>query len=150
MTAEAWAVAEVGTILDRKRDQGEMASFAELREETGVGHDDLKDVLDTLRESGQMVEAAPGEFRRPFDDEVAGGAAESRPAPEPDEEPLAEEAPRLGAERPRPRVTSPEGECLLTMGVAKALGAEALGKLVAAGIEEAAEQGGAFVLRVSP
>lgn len=156
-------------MLDRARGAGEMVSFEELRTETGVGHDDMTDVLNVLRERGDAIEGAPGEWRRPFDDELEDLQASSASAGEGEEEPvvgaasersseddLSEFEGRLRERRGRAvlgeavsaRLTD-DGEVRLTVGVAVALGPEALGKLVEAGIAEAKAAERPFVLRVS-
>lgn len=161
MTVESWARDEVGTLLDRARDAGEAMGIGAIREEVGIGHGDLEEVLNELREAGEAVEATPGEWRRPFDDEVPGAAepGELLHVHESSEETLAEAEERAGgrpapapASRPSPAasVAADVGEVRLTMAVASALEAETIGKLVEAGIAEAKEQARAFVLRVEP
>lgn len=140
-------------MLDRARDENRTVPLAELQEEVGVGHGDLQETLSALRERGEAVEGAPGEWRRPFDDELADARPVSAASDRSGRDDLdaIEERVRVRNGQPpapRPRVTSESGECVLTVGVAQALGAEALGKLAAAGIEEAVAEGRAFVLRV--
>lgn len=164
MTAEPWALGEVGNALDKARDQGETRDVTALREECGVGHDDLSDVLNALREQGLAVEAAPGEWRRPFDGEtdVGAGAEDAGPGAAEaaldrfdgrgeEDEPSAPASPgRRAHPTAAAAVAAGEGEVRMTMAVAGALKPETMGELVAAGMEEAKEAGRAFVLRVEP
>jgi hypothetical protein len=158
MTAEAWAIEEVRTKLTLASDQGETMGIGELREEVGIGHDDLMSVLDSLRESGDAVEHTPGEWRTPYDDEREdtgsdeAGEAAARAAldrrdgrAEEDEKPGARAAPA-----PQTGTLEGGGGVVLTMAVASALDAETIGKLVEAGITEAKADDRAFVLRVEP
>jgi hypothetical protein len=147
MTAEAWALGEVRTILARVGDENSTATIETLREEVGIGHDDLSEVLQALRERGQAVEDSPGEWRRPFDGELDGAPDGEREMTEDD----ASEGPApKRRDRAAPAVAAGDGEVVLTMAVAGALDAETIGKLVEAGIGEAKADGRAFVLRVSP
>lgn len=166
MTAEVWALDDVRQRLIAAGEQGEMLTVAALREAIGIGHDDLTDVLNTLREAGDAVEGAPNEWRAPYDDELESRAGGEAAADDGSEEDADDErgaaALREHDERARRRgqpLVAPiaasgaaptTGEVVLTMAVAKALDPETIGKLVEAGINESSEADRAFVLRVEP
>lgn len=144
MTAEApeWAVPLVESALAERIGQGTVAE-ATIQEEVGIGGGDLRATLDVLREGGKAVEEAPGEWRAPYEDEERAAAAP----------PTAPSIPDDGDERehasPVPRRTRAAAvETKLTAGMAKALGPDALGQIVHAGIEDAGEA--PFVLMVEP
>jgi len=154
MTAEAWAMGEVKNKLVVAGEQGEMLSFDALRSEVGIGHEDLTDVLDALREAGDAVEGAPGEWRAPYEDEREARSA-GAPASEADEDADDAEPPPARRARRRPHdsdvvMNGEPGGVVLTMAVASALDAETIGKLVEAGIAEAKQNGQPFILRVEP
>lgn len=133
-------------------DQGATREFASLREEFEVGHDDMEAMLDLLRTHGKAVEDAPGEWRAPYDDEGVD-----------DDDPEVEAGLRVSAETDesaQPAAAAQPGEAQrwgfagamlphvrLTRSIAAALEAEALGRLVLAGI---ADTDGVFVLEVVP
>lgn len=127
-----------------------MLSMGELRELTGLGHEDLTAVLDELREAGAAVEAAPGEWRGPYEDE-AGEAAARAAMDRRDgrDEELDEEDPGPSPFREE-RPSEEASEVVLTTLIASALDSETIGKLVQAGINEASSERRAFVLRVLP
>lgn len=146
MSAEAWALGEVKTAVHKASDENRNATAEELRAEVGIGHDDLAEVLSTLRERGEVVEDAPGEWRRPYDDE--------RTAPDRSDD-AAEDVSEGGAPAPgrapaRVAEEQPTSIVTLTMAVAAALDAETMGKLVEAGIAEANDERREFVLRIVP
>lgn len=152
MTAEPWALSEVGNALDRARDDGEPATTGALREQVGIGHEDLQDVLSALRERGEAVEAAPGEWRRPFEDEQATQRAAATEAADGEEDGGVDEpstaAPARGARRGAVMVATEDGQVVLTAKVLAALDAETIGKIVQAGVEDAGED--VFTLTVRP
>lgn len=150
MTAEPWALSDVEDALDRARDEGGGATLVALREEVGIGHEDLKDVLSVLRERGEAVEAAPGEWRRPFDDEQATQRSHAVEA-EDGEDGVAVDDPapvQRGARRGSVLVATDDGQVVLTAKVLQALDAETIGKIVQAGVEDAGED--VFTLTVRP
>lgn len=154
MTAEAWAMEDVKHKLVVAGEQGEMLPFDALRSEVGIGHEDLTDVLDALREAGDAVEGAPGEWRPPYDDEREARSA-SAPASEAEEEGAGDGPPPARRARRRQHdsdavLNGEPGGVVLTMAVASALDAETIGKLVEAGIAEAKQNDQPFVLRVEP
>lgn len=137
-------VREIARELEVAGEQGQTMSVAALRDHFELGHDDLLEALDALREHGQAVEAAPGEWRGPMADEL--------PQPEPPRVrvSVADEEPPEREPLPRGTLLSSSGATVrLTPGVADALNAEALGAIVKAGIEEAKALGEPFVLEVS-
>lgn len=173
MTAEAWALDDVKNRLIVASEAGEMLSVAALRDEIGIGHDDLTSVLDALRESGDAVEGAPNEWRAPYDDERDAAPATESAAEQGDEDDEAAAAARRALDRrdrPARERAAPtareaigalaedspftggvtKGGVVLTQKVAGALSSETIGELVKAGISEAEEDQRAFVLRVEP
>lgn len=140
---------ELSRLLVIASETGDARSFPSLQEELGVGHDDLAGMLDRLREHGQAIEAAPGEWRGPMADELP---REQEPEAEP-------ESPRVRVDAPADDLPEPGRGFLseavtfgatvrLTPGVAAALDAPALGAIVKAGIDEAKEAGVPFILEV--
>lgn len=134
-------------------DVGDHRSRHQLQEACGIGSGDLDAVLDALASEGRAEEQAPDEWVIPRESERPPVERE-----EPDGEP--EEVEEAEAEPPgprapipgRPRRPLPEGQDVrvqLPMGVAKTLGADALGNVVAAGIGEAEEHGSGFVFEVT-
>jgi hypothetical protein len=153
MPAEGWAIDAVANELALARDAGEMRSVSALQEACGVGHEDLMAVLDVMRERGSAVEAAPGEWRQPFEDEVAPPAAEDAPqAPEaPGGMSLAEAEMRTGPGRAGTvpaRALVGEATASLPRAMADVLDAAAIGALVKAGIESC-PVGQTFVFEVT-
>lgn len=153
MTAEEWAVTEVGNALTSATDSGGTLSVGELRETVGIGHDDLMDVLGTLREAGLAEEVTPGEWRQPDGEARAGESTEVTGEGATDAARAVLDRLDGKRERGQPAVEAPArlgAEVVLTAAVAQALGAEALGTLVMAGLGEASEAERAFVLRIEP
>lgn len=154
MTVESWAVGEVQAVLNRAGDAGEGLGFEALREEVGIGHDDLEDVLNHLRERGDAVESAPGEWRSPYEDEREGAAIppaaestqEGEPPPPPAKTPGTENVGRRAAPVP----DDDESQIALTAKVLAAMDSETIGKIVEAGVAEAQADHKVFVLRVGP
>lgn len=135
-------------------ESGETRTFAELQDTYGLGHEDLAAALDTLREHGKAVEAAPGEWRGPMADELGSGppagAGESADGAGPVVVSVGEGEPE--DERPPARWLSESAQVQptvrLTMAIADALEPQSLGALVKAGIEEARGDGVPFWLEV--
>lgn len=138
---------ELERLLVIEAERGATVTEAHLREELGVGHDDLRELLSTLCEVGKAVEEAPGEW--------TGG----------DGVPAAQEAPRVVVKAGEPEEVDgppavrssglpgwglePPAQVRLSRGMIEALGAEALGALIKAGISDTVE-GGTFRLEVTP
>lgn len=155
MSTDATVGAARETILNelaQARDVSETRSFAELREATGLGHEDLTSVLEAMNAGGDVREETPGEYVLMHDDDI-GVERES----EVDDPGVSlEEAERRAAAGPMTPRRARRGETetaprkvSLTRGVAAALDAAALGALVKAGIDEAAEQNATFVFEVT-
>ena len=146
MTAPEWALPMVERALADKAVGGETITEAALQEEVGIGHDDLRATLDALREEGKAVEEAPGEWRAPYEDEeqIEAGEPAAERASSADLPSTALSAPRADSRLAR----AGEVTTVLTAGMAKSLGADALGQFIHAGIEDAS--GRPFVLRVEP
>lgn len=150
-TADPTLKAMVLDDLRRAGDIGEGRSRAQLREAVGIGAGDLDRVLDELSANGDVTEAEPDRW------EPAGDRWEPEPA-------AAGEAelpgrPREEAEAPAaaPDVDEPFGgggaedkRVELSAGVAGMLDEATLGKIVKAGIDEAAGAGVAFEFVVLP
>jgi hypothetical protein len=157
MTAEPAAFDQVRGKLEERAVAGEAVTEAELREEFGIGHDDLTQVLQSLSNDGEAVHEAPGEWRAPYADERerfarATGEEGDGEAAEP-EAAAAEAVERTAAgglrrQAPvRPQVVAGDGEVVLTKGVLSVMDDETIGKIVKAGVEES--DGDEFVLRVA-
>lgn len=125
-----------------------------MGEVPGVDVAGITATLQALREVGKAFEDAPGEWRGPYEDEIAAVAAGepepivvSVPAPEtPDEGPP--DWFGQSDNRRRPQVSA--GPTVkLTPAIAAALSAESLGAVVKAGIDEADKAGIPFILEVS-
>lgn len=167
MTAEAWALTEVRAILERAGVGDEAVGVDEIRAEAGVGHDDLTDVLSTLRERGEAVEDEPGKWRTPY-----GAPAPATDAPDVQDD-VVEHAPEQGGEADRrvaefmaperqqtaraaalepglTRATADGSQIVLTATILGAMTAEVIGAIVHAGVAEAAETKSVFVFRVEP
>lgn len=151
MPAEGWAIDAVANELALARDGGEMRSVSALQEACGVGHEDLMAVLDVMRERGSAVEAAPGEWRQPFEDEVAPPAAEDEPqAPEAPAGMSLAEAERAAAVAAPAFTRAAVGEATASLprAMADVLDAAAIGSLVKAGIDSC-PVGQTFVFEVT-
>lgn len=152
---------EVQRLLVVAKDSGEPASEALLQEECGLGHDDLHGVLDQLREHGMAEEVAPGEWQAPSD-RVPARALEVEVPDEPDDrveaaraamrerDEMSSEVQRLLGSRAGGSSFAGAPTVRLTTAIANALDAEALGKLVKAGIDEATAHDQPFTLEVAP
>lgn len=156
MTAEDWAVEAVGNKLVEAGEQGKTVTEAEMREEFGIGHEDLTDVLNALREDGRAVNELPAEWRAPREDETEGEG-------EPDDDAAAEaldrfdgkdgargeqtaEPERGSAGRSSVALSAGSGNIVLTKSVLAVMSDETIGKMVRAGVESA--DGDDFTLRV--
>lgn len=141
---------ELARLLVVAAETGEPREFASLQEELALGHDDMAVALDSLREHGQAQELAPGMWSGPDGESRLPNPAPrltvAAPTPEDDDD---EDAAEFG-ELPRGSTSLLEAGATvrLTVGVAAALDAPALGAIVQAGISEAHEQGLPFVLVV--
>lgn len=142
---------EAARLLQIAGETGEPVSFATLQGELGVGHDDLSSILATLAEHGKAEEVAPGEWSAPDTATLPAPADDGRvrvrvsESDEPDE-------PGAGAEADEfafGRVLS-QPSVRLTMAIAAALDAAALGQIVKAGIEDAASRDEPFTMEVLP
>lgn len=138
MAAEATPAHEMSrelvNMLTVAADRGEPVPFAELQEALGVGHSDLEGMLDQLRIRGMASEAAPGEWTGAAPG--GGGASESASRVEvsvPDEEELGEPVGLEGLHRAMAEAAA-RPTVRLTRAIAEALGDEALGQLVKAGL----------------
>lgn len=140
---------ELERLLVVAAEEGRTLALSEMQGELGVGHDDLGEMLDALREKGTAVEAAPSEWRGPMVDEMPP----SEPAPD-QERRVRVSVGENDREQLAPRATAlsvgMDATVKLTPAVAAALSAEALGEVVKAGIAEANKAGDAFVLEVGP
>lgn len=136
-------------------EQGETRRFDELREQLGMGHEDLEQALGTLREHGQAVEASPGEWRGPLMDELEGG----RPAGADDDERVRVSVPDASEAGEEEEPAQAGGAALdflapgdatvrLNRAIADALDDESLGKIVKAGLAGSGDE--VFVLEVLP
>ena len=131
---------ELERLLDIGREVGAAVSIASLREDLGVGHDDLQTMLDVLREHGKAVEESPGAW-------IGGDGAPPAPAPVEVTLPQGYD-PEHGEIRDARELDEPPAiaSVRLTRGMVAALEPDALGKLIQAGIADAA---GAFILEIS-
>lgn len=130
--------------LQRISDSGQLASRALLREQVGVGARDLDRALDVLRERGEASEVEPDGFRMSREDVQDA----------PDAPPAVAAPQRTGDTRERiSRVGDVEfaREATVTMprAMVDAIDADALGKILKAGID-AAPAGLSFVFEVTP
>jgi hypothetical protein len=142
-------------------EQGETREFGRLREEFGVGTQELQAMLDALREHGKAVEEAPGEWRGPTLDEVDSAPVESPrvmvSADVPEDEGGMVPADGRIIERhghgglPAAMFAGQQADpnVRLTMAIAEALEAEALGQLVKAAIAGLPEHE-SFILEITP
>lgn len=158
MTAEAAAFEQVRNAIVVASEQGSTVEESDLREEFGIGHGDLTEVLNDLRDKGEAVNETPGEWRAPYEDEreafAAAEAAERREARAADDDDEDDEelppAARAGSARVAPArtaVIAGDGEVVLTKGVLNVMDDETIGKIVKAGVEES--DGDEFTLRVA-
>lgn len=146
---------ELERLLVVAAETGESREFGTLREELAMGHDDLTQALNVLREHGKAHEESPGCWTGGSDD-AGGPVVVSVPDPaEPHEENGGAAAlERFDRARGEPRPFTSESAAVagatirLTVAVANALDAESLGKLVKAGISEAVEQELPFTMEV--
>lgn len=153
---------ELERLLVVAAETGETMTRARVQDEFQVGAGDADGMLSALREHGKAVEVAPGEWRGPTQDELDRAPAE----PErvvvdvPDEngdgagtdDVMAQlQAGGRGGGWTGARVAQVLGEptVRLTRGIAEALDAEAVGKLVKAALD-GLEEGEIFVLEVTP
>lgn len=156
MPAEAGAYDQVRLKLVEVGEQGQTITEAELRELFGIGHGDLLEVLNALREEGTAVNVLPSEWRAARPDELPGDEDEGEPAdveaaldhfdgvegrPSRTERPAVHPSARSAAS-----LSFGGGTVVLTKAVARALDAQTLGAIVTAGIEDAGDE--AFILRV--
>lgn len=137
-----WALDQVRTQLVAAELTHDTVSLETLREEVGIGHEDLMAALDQLREKGEAHEVTPGDWTGGTEEAAAERAGEPPPPP-----PATPGTENVGRRAP---AAEGAGEVVLTMAVASALDAETIGKLVEAGIAEAKAGDRAFVLRVEP
>lgn len=136
---------ECANLLVVAAEQGEPISEGRLREELGVGHDDLRGMLAQLSDRGMASEVAPGSW--------TAGVAEAESMPEPVVVSVAERAeasPRL-ADAPDALQAGVmvDATVRITRGIAHALDAEALGKLLLAGLADTGDDD-VFVLEIVP
>lgn len=140
---------EVAMALVNAREQGETVPEAKLREDFGLGHDDLRGILEQLAGRGMAQEVTPGDWESIDTREEEPVEADSGRVrvnvPEPGDEPEAQEEEPFA---PEPFLMS-QPTVRLTVAIADALDAEALGKLVKAGIEDSADDE-VFVLEIVP
>lgn len=149
-------VALVGDELRRIADHGELASRSQLQEAVGIGAGDLELALGELRERGEASEVEPDRFGVPVSEEerdVEGdGEGHVLPSPEQQREMLPDPLSAPGAKERGPgawRIASHGAQVSMPRAVAGVLDAEALGKLLKAGIETAAADV-TFVFEVTP
>jgi hypothetical protein len=157
VSAPAETIEGIRLKIVERSEQGETTHEADLREEFGIGHDDLLNVLNDLRERGEIVMELPSEWRAPVDGGVPNAEAEAAltraldhrdgkdgddlpPEPDDGDRPFA---------RQRPALAAGEGEIVLTKGVLTVMDDETIGKIVKAGVAEAGEVADEFVLRVA-
>lgn len=143
---------ELARLLLIASEQGETCTTAALQDELGAGHDDLMGMLNTLREHGQAVEAAPGEWRGPMADEVDRVAAAEAPRVGVHiDDGDAEQSPAAtgSAFAVRGPMVNGEATVRITRAIADALEDGALGALVKAGLA-GVEDGELFVMEVLP
>lgn len=151
-------VRELERLLVIASDLGEARSFASLREELGIGHEDLEAALGVLREHGKAQELTPGEWSGPDGDalepeHVAEAERVVVSVSGPDGESVEDDRAPLGRAEVSVQTGSwaIEPTVRLTMAIAQSLDAQALGALVKAGIDDAAtREGEVFVLEVLP
>lgn len=143
--AEGWQVPMVRDALMRASDVGDTLSIQEIREQVGIGSDDLATALDQLRRGGEASEVTPGEWGLAAESERQGFAEQPRAA---EEEPAAEAASLAAPRRPEPprgagRLSAPEDtpRVQITRAMLDALDDESLGKLVRAGVAGVDEDG---------
>lgn len=150
---------ELERLLAEAGDLGRTRSFESLREELGLGHNDLTEAIDTLREVGKAVEVAPGEWSGPNGDESG------EPEPLRVSVPEVAESERLDAAAAALRrrdggqayeaavasglIGGPETTVRLTRAIADELDAAALGQIVKAGLK-GVDATVPFVLEVQP
>lgn len=150
---EQWRLDAIVHALEERRSTGEAgAALDDLQQAAGVGPQDLADALEVLRQQGRVGEVEPGvwELRGPVPDrdddepepQVAAPATASAASPAP--------GALDGGRRPRDTQLPPRAEpdVRLTRAMVTSMGAEALGKLILAGVEDPQAAGG-FVLRIS-
>lgn len=153
MAAEPGLMAEVEAEFARARDMSETRTLADLRDAVGAGHDDLMEVIGELQDGGRISEVAPGEYMRadPRGEHVPARRDHSEGEPGISLAEAERRLDRAGPVRATMKVTpGSENRTVLSKGVARALDAETLGALVKAGIDEAIEEGRAFVFEVAP
>lgn len=165
---EVEAFEQVRLKLVERTEQGEPITEAELREELGIGHDDLTGVLTVLRERGDATNVAPAEWRAPYESEREEAAADDAataaldhfdgkngPAEEEDGAPASSRGEEPIERTPPPArdgrvIVAEAGNVTLTAKVLAAMDAETIGKLVKAGVEEASDASLPFIFRVEP
>lgn len=144
--------------LSRASDIGETRSRAQLQASIAIGAGDLEAVLNELREAGEASEVAPGEWEPVMVVDVPPGAPEPEPERGVEVDEFEEHEPgmvpadgRLVHRHGVPGRVGysgvPERAVLLSRAMVESLDAEALGKLVLAGVQG---EEGVFVLRVEP
>lgn len=153
-------VRELERVLAEAGELGQARTVTELREEVGVGHDDLTAALDVLREHGKAQEVAPGEWSGPDGGEEMPGEPEPLRVSVPDDGAAAawEALRRLdGANTHEVAEPGPAhagfalggANVRLTRAIADELDAAALGQIVKAGLKGVAAKA-EFVLEVLP
>lgn len=142
---------ELARLLEIAADTGDRVTLAQVREEFGVGHEDALALLGELRANGKAIEVAPGEWEAP-----SGIEGVTMPVDESVAEPARVVVSTPDLEPPPARgaqgvfVGGPAVPTVrLTMAVAEALNAEALGQVVKAALG-GLEDGEAFYLEVAP
>lgn len=160
------AARDVEALLTAATEQNETWTIERLMDELGTSESDVAEALDQLRSVGKAMEDTPGEWRGPYEYERRSEVGEPGPVTvtvsEDDGEPGETFVRDTFTGRPGTRLEEHAGEygavwegvvesqpvsARLTRGMATALGAEALGALVQAGIEETPE-GQPFTLEV--
>lgn len=144
---------EIENMLVAASEQGETLMTAAVAEQLGLDGDEAHEALVTLSQHGKAEQVAPGEWTQPDPAErraeaKAEAAGRVRVA-------LGEEAHDLEPGETHERALLSEAPALaptvrLTMAIAKAMTAEALGGLVKAGIDDADTRGETFTLEVLP
>lgn len=143
-------VALVGDELRRIADRGELASRSQLQEAVGIGAGDLELALGELRERGEASEVEPDRFGVPVSEEERGVEGDVLPEEQREMLPDPLSAPGPKERGPEPwRIASHGAQVSMPRAVAGVLDAEALGKLLKAGIETAAADV-TFVFEVTP
>jgi biotin operon repressor len=136
--------------LGRVSDSGELASRSRLREQLGIGANDLDTALAELCAEGVATEVEPDGYRLVPDEDVWTGLGAPVETPEPGVS-LAE-AERAGTPRPRAGAAAvprerPAAAVSMPRAMVDAMEPAVLGGILKAGIESA--QGEAFVFEVT-